>query len=240
MRPVTSNFNITPQFGPKRQVLIPTVKAPIIDRAGIFRFNRGPLNDYDLCLVEDRLDWDGIVFNPRTKPVPYCAKPSDRYHHTLPPWLDQPPEAKHFQRLGTLPVAGNFTGTDIVLQLSGVSGPLFVCDNGYDGIITDLVLGIVNSGSTGFTNASGQIIWRVGVDYGQLTNQALWYYRDYGNVIVSIGSLESPTQVAGNGGLRFISGQAISIFVNLPTASAGIINNNSTIIGLIGGYTYPR
>jgi hypothetical protein len=211
-----------------------------VDHAGIFRFNRGPLNDYDLCLVEDRLEWSDYVSNPMTRPVPYCPKPSDRYHRTLPPWLDMPPEAKHFQRLGTLPVAGNFTGVDIVLQLNGVSGPLFVCDTGYDGIITDLVLGIVASGSTGFTNASGQIIWRVGVDYGQATNQALWYYRDYGNVMVALGSLESPTQVAGNGGLRFVSGQAISIFVNLPASSVGIINANATIIGLIGGYTYPR
>jgi hypothetical protein len=135
-----------------------------------------------------------------------------------------------------LAVAGNFTGLDIPLS----PAPLFVCDDGYDGIITDLVLGIVAPGSTNFVNASGQVIWRLGVDYGQAANQALYYFRDYGAVTASIGSLESPTQVAASGGLRFISGQAITIFVNLPTASSSINNAASTVVGVIGGYTYPR
>jgi hypothetical protein len=224
------------QFGPIPKSVVPRADHPVLDRAGGIRFNRGPLNEYDLCLLEDRREWSRLVENPLTKPMPYCPKPSDRYHITLPPWLDQPPEAKHFQRTATLAVAGNFTGLDIALT----PNPLFVCDGGFDGIITDLVLTIVNSGTTGFVNGSGTIIWRVGVDYGQAANQALWYFRDYGAVTVSIGSLEAPTPVAASGGLRFISGQAITIYVNLPASSSSIINPNSTIIGVIGGYTYPR
>jgi hypothetical protein len=230
------------QFRARPQSCIPSPKAPVIDRAGQFRFNRGPLNQWDLCLLDERQQWDQMVSNPMTRPLPYCPKPSDRYHQVLPPWLDMPPEAKHFQRFGTLPVFGNTTGTDtaLLLQPNNVVAPLFVCDTGYDGIITDLVLGIIPpaGGGTGFTNASGEIVWRVGVDFGQAPNLALYYFRDYGNVIVSIGSLEAPTPVAASGGLRFISGQAITIYVNMPTPST--LNNAATIVGVIGGYTYPR
>lgn len=211
---------------------------PTLDQAGLYRFNRGPLNAWDLCLIQERQWWDHLVSS--NCPVPYCKRPSDRYHQILPPYLDMPPEAKRFQRIGNLAVAGNFTGLDIQIQFQGVPGPLFQCDNGYDGVITEVVLDIVASGATGFVQASGDVTWRIGVDLGQATNEALWYYRDYGNVTNTIGSLTQPLPLGGSGGLRFISGQKISIYVNLLVAASFRINPNAIVIGSIAGWTYPR
>lgn len=211
---------------------------PTLDQAGLYRFNRGPLNEWDMCLITERQEWEQFVSH--YPPVPYCKRPSDRYHVQLPPWLDMPPEAKRFQRIGNLAVAGNFTGLDIQIQFQGIAGPLFQCDNGYDGVITEVVLDVVSAGATGFVQASGDITWRIGVDLGQATNEALWYYRDYGKVINTIGSLTQPAELGGAGGLRFISGQKISVYVNLLPAAAGRINPNAVIIGSIAGWTYPR
>ena len=211
---------------------------PTVGPAGRIRFNKGPLNEWDLCLLRERAQWEHLVSTHC--PLPYCERPSDRYHVKLPPWLDMPPEAKRFQRIGNLPVAGNFTGLDIQLQFQGVTGPLFQCDVGYDGVITEVVLDIVSSGATGFVQASGDVTWRVGVDLGQATNEALWYYRDYGNVINTFGSLTQPSELGGAGGLRFISGQKISVYVNLLVAAQFRINPNAVIIGSIAGWTYPR
>jgi hypothetical protein len=151
-----------------------------------------------------------------------------------------PFEAVRFNRIASLPVAGNFTGLDIQLQFQGLAGPMFSVDNGFDGIITEVVLDIVSTGATGFVQASGDVTWRIGVDLGQTINTALWYFRDYGNVQTSIGELIQPSQLGGNGGLRIISGQRISIFTNLAPGAIARINPNAVIIGSITGWTYPR
>lgn len=212
-------------------------RRPPLDRAGSLRFNRGPLNDWDLCLATEHQQWYRYV--QECHPVPYCTRQSDRYN-LLPPWIDMPPEAKRFNSLGLLPVTGNDTGVDIQLQLNGATSPLFICDTGYDGIITELVLDIVAPAATGFTQASGDITWRVGVNRGQVSNLALWYFRGYGAVTVSTGSLVQPALIAGIGGFRIISGESISIFVNIALGAAAHLNPNANIIGSIAGYVYPR
>lgn len=210
---------------------------PPLDRAGAMRYNRGPLNEWDLCLAGEHQAWTRFV--QRAHPVPYCTRESDRYN-LLPPWIDMPPEAKRFNGLGLLPVTGNDTGLDIQLQVGGGASSLFLCDTGYDGIITELVLDIVAPAATGFTQASGDITWRVGVDRGQVPNLALWYFRGYGAVTVSTGSLTQPALIAGIGGLRIISGESVSIFVNIAAGAAAHLNPNANIIGSIAGYVYPR
>lgn len=208
---------------------------PTLDRAGVMRFNRGPLNEWDACLINEKIAWGDLV--GRNPPLPYCTRPLTKY--APPPWIAMPSEAKRFNRIGTLPVAGNFTGLDVSLTLQGVSGPLFICDNGYDGIITEIVLQAVSPNSTNFVEASGDISWRVGVDFGQLTNTSLYYFRDYGNVQVTTGDHTSPVQLYNNG-LRFISGQALSVWVNLAVSAMGRIDANTTILGILGGWTWPR
>lgn len=209
---------------------------PILDNAGIYRFNRGPLNYYDSCLIDDRLDWDTLTRD--CPPLPYCTRPNTKYRQ--PPWIEMPENGKRFQARGTLGVDGNFTGLDIsLLDANGVSGPLFICDTGYDGVITEIVMTITGPGGTGFVSGSGTVIWRLGVDQGQPTNSSLYYFRDYGNVTMALGSLTQPCQFVGNGE-RIISQQRISMWVNLPVASLGIITPGSIIIGAIGGWTYPR
>lgn len=215
-----------------------SLSAPLVlDNAGGFRYNRGPLNEYDGCLLAERQGWDSLV--RECPPLPYCTRPSDQQHAKLPPWLDMPPEGKRFQRVATLPVAGNFTGLDIPLQFQGVSGAMFECDPGYDGVINSVVLQIASPGVTNFVQGSGLVTWRIGVDAGQVANTSAWYFRDFGNVTTSLGSLDTPFYLIQSG-LRFVSRQLIFIWVNLALAGDGVINVNSTIIGVIGGWTYPR
>lgn len=209
---------------------------PILDNAGVYRFNRGPLNFYDSCLIDDRLDWDTLTRD--CPPLPYCTRPKSR--HQEPPWITMPENGKRFQARGTLSVDGNFTGLDIsLLDANGTSGPLFICDTGYDGVITEIVMTITGPGGTGFVSGSGSVIWRLGVDQGQPTNSSLYYFRDYGNVTMALGSLTQPSTFVGNGE-RIISQQRISMWVNLPVASLAIITPGSIIIGAVGGWTYPR
>lgn len=208
---------------------------PTLDRAGIMRFNRGPLNEWDACLISEKRDWSNLV--AQNPPLPYCLRPQSKY--LPPPWIAMPSEAKRFNRVGSLPVAGNFTGIDTPLQFQGVSGALFVCDTGYDGIITEIVLQVVSPNATGFIEASGDVTWRIGVDYGQLANTSLYYFRDYGNVQTTTGDITNPTQLYNNG-LRFISGQALTVWANIMVAAMARLDPNATILGVLGGWTWPR
>ena len=207
---------------------------PTLDRAGVMRFNRGPLNKWDALLFNEKISW--AAFIAQNPPTPYVQRPGAKYH--APPWIAMPAEAKRFNRVGTLPVANNFTGLDTPLQYQGTT-PLFLCDNGYDGIITEIVLQVVAPGDTGFVEASGDVTWRVGVDYGQALNTALYYFRDYGQVQTTTGDITGPTQLYNNG-LRFISNQALNVYVNLAIAASNRINPSATILGVLGGWTWPR
>lgn len=214
---------------------------PTLDRAGVLRFNRGPLNEWDACLINERIAWsNGVAKYP---PLPYCPKPQNK--PGTPPWVDMPAEAKRFNRVGTLPVtnpltgASNFTGLDIPLQFQGVSGPLFRCDNGYDGIINEIVLQVASNNASGFVEGSGDVTWRIGVDFGQVTNQSLYYFRDYGQVQTTTGNIQSYAQLYNNG-LRFISGQYLFVYVNLAVAAQARIDPNAVILGVLGGWTWPR
>jgi hypothetical protein len=218
--------------------------SPVLDQAGQYRHNRGPLNIYDLCLLRDRLDWQKAVYT--CPPLPYCQRPSDRF--LLPPWIDMPQEGKPFRRFASAPVVGalvppgNQTGTDFNINGGSAALPLgttlFEVDSGYDGVITEVVFGIISNGSTGFLDGSGLITWRLGIDYGQVDTQALWYPRDYGNITNSTGTLATPTYILGNG-IRIRSREQINIWVNLAVAGIGIINPNALVIGYVGGWTYP-
>lgn len=224
----------TQTFAPSRSVLKP--KQPVYhDPAARFRKNRGPLNVNDLCLLQERQQWEDLII--ACPPKPYCPRPSDKYNQ--PPWIDMSAEAKRFQRVATLPVVGNFTDTDIALIFDGTQGPIFECDSGYDGVINSVVLQITAPGSTNFVEGSGAVTWRIGVDVGQVANTSAWYYRDFGNVQSTLGSLDTPYYLIGSG-LRMVARQLITIWVNLASSASGIINANSTIIGVIGGWTYPR
>ena len=224
----------TQTFAPRPSLLKPQ-QSVYHDPAARLRKNRGPLNVNDLCLLQERQQWEDLVTT--CPPLPYCPRPSD--HFNRPPWIDMPQEAKRFQRVAILPVAGNFTGLDIALIFDGIQGPIFECDPGYDGVINSVVLQIAAPSATNFVQGSGTITWRIGVDVGQVPNTSAWYYRDFGNVQTTLGSLDSPFYLFQSG-LRMVSRQLITIWVNLSTLGNGVINNNSTIIGVIGGWTYPR
>lgn len=193
----------------------------VIDPAGRPRFNRGPLNPYDACLVEDRLRWEHIQCAGGLLNI---SCPRGRRVYPSPPWIVMPAEGKKFKPIGVLPVAGNFTGANIAVMAMNV-------DLGYDGVITDVVCEVTAVGATGFAEGSGDITWRLQAN--------LRWMRDLGNIQVTTGSLTSPVAIPGTG-LRIFSREVITFFVNMPAAAAARINPNANIICSINGWMYPR
>jgi hypothetical protein len=195
--------------------------SPVLDTSGLYRYNRGPLNQCDANLLRGEQQWEQLLSMGGLKTV--CC-PRGRRKYSSPPWITMPAEGRKYQPVGILPVFGNFTGTNTaVVQMT--------VDTGYDGVITDIVCEITAPGATGFVEGSGDIVWRL--------QSNLRWMRDLGNVKVTMGSLTSPG-VVPRGGLRIYSRELITLYVNLPVASSGIINSNANIICSFRGWMYPR
>ena len=206
---------------------------PTLDRAGVMRFNRGPLNKWDALLFNEKISW--AAFISQNPPTPYVQRPGAKYH--APPWIAMPAEAKRFNRVGTLPVANNFTGLDTP---SNTRAP-----PPSSSVIMAMTGSLPKSSSRSWPQGQQDLSrppgchMAGGVDYGQALNTALYYFRDYGQVQTTTGDITGPTQLYNNG-LRFISNQALNVYVNLAIAASNRINPSATILGVLGGWTWPR
>lgn len=181
------------------------------------------LNEYDLCLANDKELWDDIILAGGLKTV--CC-PQGRPPYKQRPWTAMPKEGRRFRPIGHLLVSDAipFTGLDIPVLTERV--PV-----GYDGVISDVVCEIVANGSTGFLDGSGDITWRLSTD-GR-------FLRDMGNLKVQVGSLTNPSPVP-RGMLRVYSHDLITFSVNFLPGAEATINPNAQIICSITGWFYPR
>ena len=202
--------------------------APMVERRTDFRrvcfkqYESG-LNEFDLCLMREKMIWDEIVASGGLKTI-CCPRGKPKY--TQRPWTAMPKEGRRFKPISTLLVnnAIPFTGTDIVVMTERV--PL-----GYDGVISDVVCEIVANGGTGFVDGSGDITWRLEAD-----NRFL---RDMGNLKVQVGSLTNPSPVP-RGMLRVYSHDLIRFLVNFTVGAEARINKDAFIVCSITGWFYPR
>jgi hypothetical protein len=194
---------------------------PILDPSGNRRINRGPLNDYDACLLRERMEWDQVIEGGlRT----VCC-PRGRKKYNSPPWITMPREGRRFKPVGILPVSsfGGVAGTQTALTMT--------VDTGYDGVLTDIVCEVVADGATGFIEGGGDVIWRL------QNNQH--YVRDLGNIQVTMGSLTSPG-VVPRGGVRIFSRNVLTFLVSIDASGLANLSPGARIVTSLSGWMYPR
>ncbi len=220
-------------FTPSANAFVPNYNtaftAPMSERRTDFRricfkeYEYGGLNQFDLCLAQERLMWNEIILSGGLQTI--CC-PQGRPKYTQKPWTAMPKEGRRFKPISTLPVSSAipFTGLDVPVLTTRV--PV-----GYDGVISDVVCEIVANGATGFLDGSGDITWRLAQDKR--------YLRDMGNLKVQVGSLTNPSPVP-RGMLRVYSHDLLQFFVNFLPGAEVRINPNAIIVCSITGWFYPR
>ena len=138
-----------------------------------------------------------------------------------PPWEVMPSNAEPFQEMFAMPTdtLAASPGTDIVLGE-------FTVPNGMDGVINRFV---AQTSAAGFTDFSGQIIWRL------LINNR--YARNLGNVQNTYGSLQAAFMVPGQDSFRLVSQQTITLIAQVPAGSP--VSGGGIVAGAFGWF-YPR
>src|SRR5882724_745768 len=154
------------------------------------------LNQYDHCCCVETQMWSQLVARGGLHTI--CC-PQGRTPYPYPPYVRMPKEGRRFKPIKTLLVstAVPFTGLNVNVLSERVP-------YGYDGVIEDIVCEILADASTGFTEGSGDITWRLSAD-GR-------YLRDEGNLTVTVGSLTTPSPVP-RGNIRVFSGNLLKFDV---------------------------
>lgn len=136
------------------------------------------------------------------------------------PWNAMPPEGRRFSAVNSI-VLPNVANVNTLVTTLTV--PV-----GYDAVILSLVNEFTSSG---FNEGSGQLAWRLQVN-------RRWEV-DYGNVLTTMGSLTTPSQIY-RGGIRIKSGSIVNFYVSVSPAGLGSLDPNGRIICAMIGYWYPR
>lgn len=198
-----------------------TTRSTLIVRGGGNYVPPFPIEEADLCLLQERALWKRLVEGGGLRTI--CC-PAGRKPYAQRPWIAMPKEGRRFRPIDYLTIASisPFDGTDqLVLSV--------YVPTGYDGVITDVVCGVTANGPTGFVEGSGDVVWRLAAD-GR-------YLRDMGDIRSSLGSLTSPSPVP-RGGLRVFSRNQLQFFVAIQAGAP--INPNARIVCSITGWFYPR
>jgi hypothetical protein len=181
------------------------------------------LNEYDACCCEETHLWSQLVARGGLHTI--CC-PQGRPKYPYPPYVKMPKEGRRFKPISTLLVstAIPFTGFDLTVLSERVP-------YGYDGVIEDIVCELVADSSTGFTEGSGDVSWRLSADQR--------YLRDEGNLQVTVGSLITPSPVP-RGNLRVYSGNLMLFTVAFAPGAEANLNANARVVCSITGWYYPR
>lgn len=183
-------------------------------------------NEFDGCLCTELYAWEELVGGEGLNKI--CC-PVGRRKYPTRPWVQMPAEGRQFKPVGVSNTIGNLAlDTDIAVLTTIV--PI-----GYDGVITDFVCEVTASSggpaNGGFVEGSGQISWRLAADKR--------YLRDLGNIQVTMGSLIQPSPVP-RGGLRVFSKNAVTFYVNIASATVGLLDMNARIVCSVNGWWYAR
>ncbi len=175
------------------------------------------LNCWDLCLLEEIWKTKRIQFPP------LCSIPEEYRCRNHDPWDDDynviPPGAVPFHIFGTITTP------------AAIAGDVQVCQGrvpqGYDGLLYAIYQMYQGSG---FTQGSGDIVWRV-------RRNQIWV-KQLGNNPYAIGTNIQPFPLT-EGEILF-SGTLFSYFVNVPNLSASIQVGASKITCGMMGFYWPR
>jgi hypothetical protein len=187
-------------------------------------------NAWDGCLSVEYELWDELVACGNLEK--FCC-PKGRKKYSVRPWIAMPAEGRRFKPVGILPVPApaGFNGLDTLIPFGGTADGTLVVPVGYDGVITDTVCEITANGGTGFVEGSGDLTWRLSAN-GR-------FLRDMGNILVTEGSLTTPSPVP-RGGLRVFSQDVIKFTVAFAVGADARINPAANVIVSVTGWFYPR
>ncbi len=182
-----------------------------------------PVNDYDFCLHNEHSLWTQLVAHGGLHTL--CC-PRGRPAYPFPPWVRMPKEGRRFKPISTLLISTAIPFTGLPVNVLTERVPY-----GYDGVIEDIVCEVLADSSTGFTEGSGTVAWRLSAD-GR-------YLRDEGNLEVSVGSLTNPSPIP-RGSLRVYSGNLLKFDVAFQVGAEGVLNPLARVVCSITGWYYPR
>lgn len=188
-------------------------------------------NEYDACLDNDYRIWCNILARGGLESV---CRPVGSRPYSARPWVEQPDGGRTFSPVEVLDVNSFVEGVETTVLT--VEVPF-----GYDGVINYVVATVLPSAGapSNFSDGSGQITWRLtanGLATSSIT-AASRHLRDWGNVIVSRGSMTDPSPIP-NGGLRIYSRNLIQMTVELSAGSG--LNPQANILCSVQGWVYPR
>lgn len=170
-------------------------------------------NNYDVCLLRERLEFLRIDYDRLgCGKVEFSESQADQG------------EAIAFDERNVIPLPDPADGN--------VSALSFKVPLGYDGII----IGQRNVYTQGFNEGSGDLIWRVAVNF---TSGPTRYLRDCGNILVTLGCVQKYLQVPG--GLLVRSGNSVEYIVSAPNTGGSLppAGTGFIICGLQGIF-WPR
>ena len=137
-----------------------------------------------------------------------------------PPWVTFPFDGQRFQQRNSIVLPVDNGLDNLVLEFRvplGFNGAIMTTTNAFDG--------------NGFVEGSGDIHWRVRVNFG--------YLKDQGNILVSRGDLVRPYPLHG-GGYRIFSNDNVRMFVSITPGAAARLQPGSRIMCALTGWYYPQ
>jgi hypothetical protein len=146
---------------------------------------------------------------------------SSNYAGENPPWIEQPRTGRRFQEPGSIIVGSMVEGTDYTVSS-------FEVPSGMDGVLKAHFQMFTGAG---FTEGSGDIIWRIRI------NRA--FVKDYSNTLTSYGNTTSPVPF-NNGQIRLSSRDTVSYIAQLGAGALTRLDNTARIVVATLGYYYPQ
>lgn len=170
---------------------------------------------YDYCLEQEGMLLRRIKFPPSCSiPPEYC---------NLLPWDDTfgatPAQSFPFLKQAGIVTPTTVSGDNTVVE--------FTVKQGYDGLLSGFYFAY---SGTGFSQGSGDIIWRIQI------NQR--YVKDLSNTPYLLGDPVSPIPMTQ--GQIITSGQTVRAIVSIPNLSGMIQIGNSTVYAGLLGFFWPR
>ena len=177
-----------------------------------------PPNQYRNCLDYQR----GLLESYRVSGIFDALCCPSLYAGQDPPWITPPSRSRRFQEQGSvvlssLPAPGTQYTVHSFVVPTGMAGVLSLHYQMYTG--------------AGFTEGSGDLIWRIRI------NRA--YLRDYSNMLTSLGNNVSPMPF-NRGVVRLKSLDRVDYIVELGTDAPAHLDFTARIATGMMGYYYPQ
>jgi hypothetical protein len=213
-------------------VVCTIINDPVIITAGGRGFIHFNLNFFNACLGREYLLYKLInreLLKCGVKPFCFCIDERDwggnfSEHEEVP--MGPPEGAIAFNPTGQVVMPAIVAGDTTIFQ--------FRVPIGYDGVILgqyhQYIQPLTAFPPPIFVEGSGDLVWRLEV--------AGRFVRDCGDMLVSLGSLQNMSPVAG--GLQVRSGNIIRYVVAAPNATGAMMAGVGNIVAGLHGYWWPR